>query len=189
MEEIDSIFEDVKLKANVFSKIYVFDAFSVRADAVGFDLISNITSGTMRGFVVELMGDNVASVSFELEVVPFGMLAFTVIVSVDVVFDVSSAFVSDDSTCNDATSDEVFSTGHSSTEVCPEDVVSSEIASSDIVSVDTVSASVDSEDVCENIDPSDASNEISSQFVDSAGNLGSGLGAIECRVIELRAIE
>ena len=186
----------MKLNVNVFFKTFDLDAFPVGVDLVCFDSVLNIVSGTIRGVVTGLTGDEVISIAFELEVFSFRMPTFTIVMSVGVGFDVSESFifVTDNSNGDDTTSDEVFPTGGSSTKVAFDDIVSSETGSSDIVSldiasVDTVSESVDSENVSGDIDPNDVSNGITSQFTDISRNPGSGLGAIECGVIEIRAIE
>ena len=194
-EDINSVFEDMKLSVNVFFKTFDFETFSVGIDAVGFDLILNIAFGAISGVVGELMGDEDASVAFELKV-----FSFRIIVSEEIGFDVfvSSPSCFDDSTCDDATSDEVSSTEYGSEDLVSSEIASSDIVSSDIVSVDinsadTVSTGVDSDDVSDivskNITSGDVSNDITSQFTDISRNPGSGLGAIEFGVIEIRAIE
>jgi hypothetical protein len=191
LEDMNSVSEDMKLKVNVFFKAFDLDGFPVGVDLVCFGSELNTVSGTIRGVVMGLMGDEVVSVAFELEVFSFRMPAFMIIRLVDVAFDVSVSFilVSDDSNCDDTTSDEVFPTGDSSNKVAFEDVVFLEITSSDIVSlniasVHTVSENVDSENLSGDINPNDVSNDITSQFIDLSRNPGSGLGAIECGAIE-----
>ena len=159
-EDVNSVFEDMNLNANVFFKTFDFEVFSTLVD---FDLILNIAFGATREVVVELTGNEVANVDFELKVFSFRTMVFTIVVSEDTGFDVCvSSTVASDSICDDTTSDEA-----SSAEYGAEDLVSSSAASSDIVSVDiispnAVSESVNSEDVSENI----VSKNITSDGID-----------------------
>ena len=188
----------MKLNVKVFFWTSDFDAIRVGVDLVGFDLLLHGVLGMMRAVVVELREDKIVGVGFGLKVFSFGIMA---IVSEDVILDVSFSFVF----IVDFPSDDTISNEVSSAQASPGNVVSSDIISADIVSSEMGPVSIMSSDavlvdmisvgiipggvVSENILSDHVSKDVASHCVDLSRNSGSGLRAIECGVIDIRAIE
>ena len=179
------------MNVKVFFWTSDFDAIRVGVDLVGFDLLLHGVLGMMRAVVVELREDKIVGVVFGLKFFSFGIMAFTIVVSEDVILEVSFFFVF----IVDFPSDDTISNEVSSAQASPGNVVSSDIISADIVSSEMGPVSIMSSDavlvdivsvgivpigvVSEDIVSDDLSKDVASHCVDLSRNSGSGLRAIE----------